>query len=114
VPAGLNDRAHERVPLSCGFGRDDARRFAMHRPYQEEHAKGSRVKIAPRSVLEQFVRDWKYHNKLQPEQLNYADQCAEVESVGFYHGGDELYKLKGVPGAWHSQCLLPARNGGVE
>ena len=24
---------------------------------------------------------------------------------GFYHGGDELYKLKGMPGVWHEQCL---------
>jgi hypothetical protein len=40
-----------------------------------------------------------------PEQLNYANQIAEVESVGIYFGGDELYKLKGVPGIWHEQCL---------
>lgn len=23
----------------------------------------------------------------------------------YYHGGDELYWLKGVPGVWHEQCL---------
>jgi hypothetical protein len=76
--------------------------------YQSEHVKGSRVRIASRAVLEQFLRDWKYHNKLQSEQLNYADRSAEVASVGFYHGGDELYKLKGIPGIWHRQCLLQA------
>ena len=104
---GPNDRGHEHLPLSCDM---DGRRYAMRRPYQEEHAKGSRVKIASRPVLEQFLRDWKYHNKLQPEQLNYADQIAEVESLGFYHGGDQLYKLKGIPGIWHPQCLLPAKD----
>jgi len=42
---------------------------------------------------------------LQRQQLNYADKIAKVKSVGFYHGGDELYELKGVPGMWHEQCL---------
>ena len=84
------------------------------RPYEEEHPKGSRVKIASRPALEQFLREWKYHNRLQPEQLNYADQFAEVESVGFYHGGDELYKLKKIPGVWHLRCLLPASNHRAE
>jgi len=83
----------------------------VRRPYQAEHAKGSRVRIATRPVLEQFLRDWKYHNKLQSEQLNYADQVAEVDAVGFYHRGDELYKLKGIPGVWHPQFLLPAPDG---
>jgi hypothetical protein len=42
---------------------------------------------------------------LEPEQLRFADKIAKVKSVGFYHGGDELYELKGVPGMWHEQCL---------
>jgi hypothetical protein len=37
--------------------------------------------------------------------LKFADKIAKVKSVGFYHGGDELYELKGVPGTWHEQCL---------
>jgi hypothetical protein len=77
--------------------------------YQAEFPKGSSVKIANRSSLEDFLRTWTLHNKLEPEQLNFADQIAEVESVGFYHGGDELYRLKGVPGIWHEQCLELAR-----
>jgi len=77
-------------------------------PYKEEFPKGSTVKIASRPSLENFLRTWKLHNKLKPDQLNYAGQLAEVESVGFYHGGDELYKLKGVPGVWHEQCLEAA------
>ncbi len=50
---------------------DEARKkYQLRRPYQEEYPKGSRVRVASRAVLEQFLRDWKYHNKLQSEQLN--------------------------------------------
>ncbi len=77
--------------------------------YKEEFSKGSAVRIADRAFLESFFQTWKLHNRLEPEQLNYANQIVEVESVGFYHGGDELYKLKGVPGIWHEQCLQAAK-----
>lgn len=73
--------------------------------YHETFPKGSKVKIKNRSFLENFLKSWKLHNKLNPEQLDYAEQVAEVESVGFYHGGDELYKLKDIPGIWHKQCI---------
>jgi hypothetical protein len=73
--------------------------------YKAEFPKGSKVKIASRAFLERFLATWNLHNKLEPDQLNYADQVAEVESVGFYHGGDELYRLRGIPGIWHEQCL---------
>ena len=73
--------------------------------YHEAFPKGSMVRIQKRSLLENFLKTWKFHNKLNPEQLNYAEQIAEVESVGFYHGGDELYKLNNIPGIWHKQCL---------
>jgi hypothetical protein len=63
-------------------------------------------------ALEEFVRSWTYHNKLQPEQLDYADRVALVESVAFYHGGDELYKLQGIPGVWHEHCLRDASGRG--
>ena len=76
--------------------------------YKEEFPKGSKVKIARREFLEEFLKTWKFHNKLKPDQLNYADQIAEVEGVTFYHGGDELYKLKGIPGIWHEECLEAA------
>lgn len=36
-----------------------------------------------------------------------------VEEVGFYHGGDELYKLSQVPGVWHQQCLKEASTTGA-
>jgi hypothetical protein len=76
--------------------------------YKEEFPKSSSVKIASRSVLQNFLDTWRLHNKLAPEQFDYADQLAEVESVGFYHGGDELYKLKGIPGIRHERCLKAA------
>lgn len=75
--------------------------------YKEKYPKGSKVRIADRAYLEEFLRTWTFHNKLEAQQLNYADQIAEVESVGFYHGGDELYVLKDIPGVWHEQCLKP-------
>ena len=31
--------------------------------------------------------------------------------VGFYHGGDALYELEGVPGVWHEVCLRKAGTG---
>jgi hypothetical protein len=81
-------------------------------PYNAEYAEGSDVRIASRPALEEFIRTWQHHNKLQPEQLNYADQVARVVSVGFYHGGDELYKLERIPGVWHESCLSPLRSEG--
>ena len=66
------------------------------------------MRIAGREFLEEFLNNWRFHNKLKPDQLNYADQTAEVERVGFYHGGDELYVLKGISGVSHEQCLEAA------
>jgi hypothetical protein len=85
-------------------------------PYKEEFPEGSAVRIASRSFLEHFLKMWKLHNRLEPYQLDYAGQVAEVESVGFYHGGDELYRLKGVPGIWHEQCLevVPRPTNGID
>jgi hypothetical protein len=73
--------------------------------YKEDFPVGSAVRIAATQQLEEFLRTWKYHHKLTPEQLQYADKIAEVEKVGFYHGGDVLYELRGIPGMWHEQCL---------
>lgn len=76
--------------------------------YKEKFQKGSTVRIAQHAVLENFFKTWKLHNRLQSDQLNYAGRIAEVKTVGFYHGGDVLYELKGVPGIWHEQCLEAA------
>lgn len=75
-------------------------------PYNIEFPVGSRVKTADRETLEEFLRSWKYHDKLQPEQLDYHDRVAKVAEVGFYHGGDELYRLEGIPGIWHEENLV--------
>ncbi len=56
------------------------------------------------ATLEAFLRDWKYHHQLEVQQLSYAGRVAEVESVGFYHGGDVLCTLKDIPGISHEQC----------
>lgn len=73
--------------------------------YQEAYPVGSKVQIVSRENLEAFRATWKYHNKLTSAQLKYADRVTEVAKVGFYHGGDVLYELKGVSGIWHEDCL---------
>jgi hypothetical protein len=70
---------------------------------------GSTVRIAEHDALDNFFRTWRYHHKMQPEQLKYAGQIAVVERSTMYHGGDILYQLVGVPGVWHEQCLAPVR-----
>ena len=74
-------------------------------PYEPEYPEGTFVRIADRTALERFLAEWRYHNKLQAKQLAFAGQRARVTSVSFYHGGDELYVLDGIPGVWHEQCL---------
>jgi hypothetical protein len=78
--------------------------------YKAKFPKGSTVKIASRAELEYFLKTWKFHNKLRSDQLEYSDRLAQIEEVGFYHGGDVLYKLKGVPGIWHERCLESITN----
>ena len=79
--------------------------------YKETWPAGARVRIADRGVLERFAREWRYHNKLQPQQLAHAGQKVRVQSVGFYHSGDPLYVLEGIPGVvWHECCLEDARS----
>jgi hypothetical protein len=76
--------------------------------YQANFPIGSRVRIADAGQLQEFQRTWKFHHKLRPEQLNYAGEIGEVERIGYYHGGDVRYWLRGVPGIWHERCLGPA------
>jgi len=77
-------------------------------PYKEAFPAGSRVKVADRDYLEMFMREWKYHHKLLPEQLASAGAEATVKGVAFYHGGDPVYTLTSVPGLWLEPCLRPA------
>jgi hypothetical protein len=78
------------------------------RPYKAAFAVGSNVTIANLSNLEEFRRTWRFHNPLQEEQLAYAGKEARVAKVGFYHGGDPLYEMEGIPGVWHEVCLSKA------
>lgn len=80
--------------------------------YKADYPEGSMVEICDRESLERFMSTWKFHNRLQPEQLAYAAARVQVESVGYYHGGDVIYKLKGVPGVWHEVCLKSAGTSG--
>src|ERR1700737_4039127 len=68
------------------------------KPYEASFPSGSRVRIADRPVLEEFLKSWSFHNPLKPEQLAFAGRVVNVAKVGFYHGGDPLYLLDGVPG----------------
>jgi hypothetical protein len=74
-------------------------------PYKEAFPEGTKVRVAGRAFLDLFMREWRYHHKVTPDQLEYADREAVVKGVAFYHGGDPVYTLAGVPGQWLEQCL---------
>lgn len=76
-------------------------------PYSEEYPVGSMVLVGNRSALESFQREWKWHHQLQADQLDHAGRLAKVKKVSFYHGGDELHELEGIPGILHEHCLEP-------
>ncbi len=76
--------------------------------YKATFPAGSKVRVIPKAALEAFARDWQYHHKLRPEQLEYAGATATVKEVSFYHGGDQLYVLDNVPGIWNEPCLESA------
>ena len=80
----------------------------MTTPYKAAFPVGSSVRIVPRVRLELHYREWKYHHKLQPAQLEFGGSTATVKEVSFYHGGDQLYVLNNVPGIWHEDLLEPA------
>ena len=69
---------------------------------------GSPIRIESLDVLRAFRGSWKFHHPLADEQLAFADRSAIVASVGYYHGGDVLYRLRDVPGIWHEGCLKNA------
>jgi len=74
--------------------------------YSEEFAVASRVRIKSAAVLQTFARPtWKYHHHVESEMMRHADSTARVARVSYYHGGDVLYELDGVPGTWHEGCL---------
>jgi hypothetical protein len=76
--------------------------------YQPTFPEGAMVRIADRAFVENFLATWKYHHRLQAEQLAYANREPAVEKIGYDHGGDQLYNLVGIPGIWHERCLRAA------
>jgi len=72
---------------------------------QEQFPVGTRVRVQSAAALARFRETWTFHHPLVPEMLPFAGREALVESVGFYHGGDVLYTLSGIPGTWHEACL---------
>ncbi len=80
----------------------------MGEPYEERFLKGSMARVISRAALETFAQNWKYHHKLQPEQMEYAGTTATVKEVSFYHGGDQLYVLENLPGIRNESCLESA------
>jgi hypothetical protein len=75
--------------------------------YEERYRWGTMIRIAPRELLEDFLRSWRLHHPLEPEQLAFGGCVAAVKAVSFFHGGDALYELANVPGLWHEQLLEP-------
>ena len=73
--------------------------------YEAEYPVGTTVKIASMEELQSFRESWNLHNPLSDEQMDFAGTESTVTEVGFYHGGDELYSLAGIPGQWHECCL---------
>jgi hypothetical protein len=80
----------------------------MNQLYTPTFPVGSRVRVISRVSLDRFAQGWKYHHKLQPEQVTFAGATATVKNVSFYHGGDQLYVLENLPGIWNEPCLEPA------
>jgi hypothetical protein len=75
---------------------------------QAEFEVGAEVRIAELPFLQGFLEAGQYHNELEEEQLAYAGRTAKVKNVSFFHGGDEIYTLDGIPGVWHEECLTAA------
>jgi hypothetical protein len=63
------------------------------------------VQVRDRDALEAFRASWSFHHPLTESMLQQAGVSAVVTEVGFYHGGDVLYRLAGSPGTWHEACL---------
>jgi hypothetical protein len=75
-------------------------------PNNADFPVGTRVRIKGNETLIQFSRpQWKFHHPVEEVQMSFAGKLAVVTNAGYYHGGDELYVLEGIPGTWHEKCL---------
>lgn len=77
------------------------------KPYSAQFEEGAMVKVRSKADLERFQAEWQYHNPITAEQIEYADRTARIAEIGYYHGGEPLYRLEGLPGVWHEPCLAP-------
>lgn len=73
--------------------------------YTAEFPVGTLVRVVSHAKLLEFKNTWRFHHPLTEEQLGYADAEGNVLDVGYYHGGDELYRIEGTPGLWHEACV---------
>lgn len=92
-----HDALHATAELAADFGS----------PYESMFDVGDTIRIETRERLERFQLTWQFHQPLSDTQMHFAGSTAVVKSVGFYHGGDALYELDGIPGMWHEVTLLP-------
>ena len=86
----------------------------MSQPYQAKYPQGSRAKVVSFGELEAFRTRWLGHHPLTESQLEWADQDVTIIEVGFYHGGDPLYVVRGARGEsgyWHEPCLISIGDG---
>jgi|SRR5579883_1340857 len=79
----------------------------MDRGYHfEKFRVGEQVTIAPKEILMLFLPPRRIHHPLEPEQLRLAGLTTTVHSLGFYFGGDVLYRLTDTEDfVWHEECL---------
>ena len=82
-------------------------------PYQNRFSEGRQVRIVARPALDEFKSTWKFHHPLVDEQLHFAGKLSTIAKFGFYHGGDVIYELQGIPGTWHEACLEEVSVGSV-
>jgi len=59
---------------------------------------GEVVCVIDRTALEEYVRTWRWHHPLRPEQQMHAGAAARVRRSFMYHGVDMLHELDGLPG----------------
>jgi hypothetical protein len=105
----LPDTTANRVDRSAAISRREKLPRKPPGPYSERYPVGSPVKIATLEELEEFMRTYKYHHALVPEQLRYAGMLTIVRTVEYYHGGDVIYTLEGTEKfAWLEPCLRDA------
>jgi hypothetical protein len=89
--------------LSLGVGRLASMGTAIG-PYCPDFPEGSHVRIVDRASLGEFRNERAFHTPA-PRATRIWRTERRLGAVFFYHGGDELYELAGVPGVWHETCL---------